>query len=178
MQTICSLYITEDAPEQINIDTSTARAVTRAVQQAKISTIPMLRRTFDHASSEVQSLLYLDVYPRFLRFKLTQSAARALTEDVQFYQGLGDCFCLTSPHLQDNPIIYLSDGFTRVTGYERNEIINRNCRFLQGKFTDRSAITRLKRDIRGQKETVELLLNYRKDGRPFWNLLYISMIQH
>lgn len=67
-----------------------------------------------------------------------------------------------------------SDGFVKVTGYQRSEIVPRNCRFLQGTHTDRAPVRRLKAAIAGREESVELLLNYKKSGEPFWNLLYVS----
>lgn len=70
--------------------------------------------------------------------------------------------------------MYASDGFIKVTGYSRRDIVPRNCRFLQGGKTDRSSVTRLKKSIDNGQESVELLLNYRKDGSPFWNLLYVA----
>jgi len=76
--------------------------------------------------------------------------------------------------IADNPIVYSSDGFVSVTGYSRREIIPRNCRFLQGNQTDQKAVKRLKLSIESCEETVELLLNYRKNGDPFWNLLYVA----
>lgn len=74
----------------------------------------------------------------------------------------------------DNPIISASDGFVKVTGYSRSDIIPRNCRFLQGKNTDRVPVRRLRNAIQAREESVELLLNYKKNGEPFWNLLYCS----
>lgn len=76
--------------------------------------------------------------------------------------------------MADNPILYASDGFVKVTGYSRSEIIPRNCRFLQGAHTDRQAVQRLKKCVLDNKDSVELLLNYKKNGDPFWNLLYVS----
>lgn len=70
--------------------------------------------------------------------------------------------------------MFASDGFLKVTGYSRKEVIPRNCRFLQGTYTDRDATQRLKASIAASEETVELLLNYRKTGEPFWNLLYVG----
>jgi phototropin len=70
--------------------------------------------------------------------------------------------------------VFASDGFVKVTGYSRTDIIPRNCRFLQGNHTDHSAVRRLRASIGASKESVELLLNYRKTGEPFWNLLYVS----
>ena len=61
-----------------------------------------------------------------------------------------------------------------VTGYTRAEVVPRNCRFLQGNYTDKSATKRLRASIEAREETVELLLNYKKTGEPFWNLLYVG----
>ena len=80
---------------------------------------------------------------------------------------------LTFYSVADNPIQFASDGFVAVTGYPRTDIIPRNCRFLQGSYTDRSAVHRIKLATEENKESVELLLNYRKNGEPFWNLLYV-----
>lgn len=98
----------------------------------------------------------------------------ALADHRERFPGLGDCFCLTDPTTADNPIRFASDGFVSVTGYTRRDIIPRNCRFLQGEMTDPRATKRLRTSIDNCDETIELLLNYRKNGDPFWNLLYVS----
>jgi phototropin len=72
--------------------------------------------------------------------------------------------------------VYASDAFIKVTGYSRTEVLLQNCRFLQGPQTDRAAVRRLKHAIKEEKEIVELLLNYKKNGAPFWNLLYMGML--
>lgn len=82
-----------------------------------------------------------------------------------------------SLRIADNPIVYASDGFVKVTGYSRTDIIPRNCRFLQGSYTDNSAVKRLRTAIDANRESVELLLNYRKNGEPFWNLLYVGELR-
>ena len=67
-----------------------------------------------------------------------------------------------------------SDGFVQVTGYTRSDIIARNCRFLQGKDTNREHTQRLKFSIGSEQESIELLLNYKKNGQPFWNLVLVG----
>jgi PAS domain S-box-containing protein len=84
---------------------------------------------------------------------------------------------LTQDRIADNAILYASDGFIDVTGYSRRDIIPRNCRFLQGAKTDRSSVTNMKIAIDNGQETTQLLLNYRKDGTPFWNLLYVAPLR-
>lgn len=61
-----------------------------------------------------------------------------------------------------------------VTGYPRTEIVSKNCRFLQSDRTDQHAVQRLRASIERRQECVELLLNRKKSGEPFWNLLYVT----
>lgn len=78
----------------------------------------------------------------------------------------------------DNPIIFANDAFLKLTGYERDEIIGRNCRMLQGPETDRAAINVLSRAVAAGEDAKVELLNYRKDGSTFWNALYISPVRN
>ncbi|AMV27255.1 Blue-light-activated protein [Gemmata sp. SH-PL17] len=84
---------------------------------------------------------------------------------------------ITDPCRPDNPIIYASPGLERITGYATGEFLGRNCRFLQGAGTAPEPVARLRAAVRaGEPCTVELL-NYKKDGTPFWNELSISPVR-
>lgn len=76
----------------------------------------------------------------------------------------------------DNPIIYCNPAFLKITGYSCEEVIGRNCRFLQGKDTDPAAIEQIRQAIQGEQECHVVLKNYRKDGTLFWNDLTISPV--
>lgn len=83
---------------------------------------------------------------------------------------------ITDPHRPDNPIVFSNDAFTRLTGYTREEILGKNCRFLQGDGTNFDDVTKVRNAI-ARREAIEIdLLNYRKDGRSFWNRLLISPV--
>jgi PAS domain S-box-containing protein len=85
---------------------------------------------------------------------------------------------VTDPHQADNPIVMANDAFARLTGYSTQEVIGRNCRFLQGPNTDEATVRALQAALAtGQGADVEIL-NYRKDGKPFWNSLVISPIRN
>jgi two-component system, cell cycle sensor histidine kinase and response regulator CckA len=84
---------------------------------------------------------------------------------------------ITDLRLPDNPIIYCNPAFERITGYEAAEVLGRNCRFLQGHETDRAAVERIRAAIERGLPVNETLLNYRKDGTPFWNELTLSPIR-
>jgi PAS domain S-box-containing protein len=91
-------------------------------------------------------------------------------------------FVVTDVTLNDCPIIYVSDNFQNLTGYNRHEIVGKNCRFLQSpsgeveagtkrEFVANDAVLKLKNAIAEGKEIQQSLINYRKGGKPFLNLL-------
>lgn len=84
---------------------------------------------------------------------------------------------ITDAQKPDQPIIYVSPGFEKITGYEEEEVLGRNCRFLQGKQTAPGPVEELRRAIREGRGCSVELLNYTKQGTPFWNALSISPIQ-
>jgi len=81
---------------------------------------------------------------------------------------------ITDPRLPDNPIIYVNDSFCDLTGYSRDESVGRNCRFLQGPETSAEARAAIRDAITAQQPVEVDLLNYRKDGIPFWNRVAIA----
>ena len=83
---------------------------------------------------------------------------------------------LTDSQTPDNPIVYANVGFERLTGYRRDEIIGRNCRFLQGAETDPAEVAAMRAAIADQAGYSGTIRNYRKDGTPFWNELTIAPV--
>ncbi|WP_404377696.1 EAL domain-containing protein [Vreelandella aquamarina] len=76
----------------------------------------------------------------------------------------------------DMPIVYANEAFCRLTGYTLDEVLGKNCRFLQGDKTDPAAIATLRQALATKTKAQVTLLNYRKDGSPFWNRLAISPV--
>ncbi|WP_010162859.1 PAS domain-containing protein [Sphingomonas sp. PAMC 26617] len=83
---------------------------------------------------------------------------------------------ITNPRLPDNPIVFTNNAFCRLTGYTREEILGRNCRFLQGADTDPATVARLRAACE-RVEPLEIdILNYRKNGDTFWNRLLMAPV--
>lgn len=80
---------------------------------------------------------------------------------------------ISDPFRSDTPIIYVSDEFETQTGYPPEEVLGRNCRFLQGPGTDPRAVQAIRDALDGETEITIDILNYRKDGTEFWNRLRI-----
>ncbi|NOT71049.1 MAG: PAS domain-containing protein [Hyphomicrobium sp.] len=74
------------------------------------------------------------------------------------------------------PIIYTNEAFTTLTGYTAEEAAGRNCRFLQGAGTDPLTVTRIRDAIFAGRPIAADILNYRKDGSPFWNALSLAPV--
>lgn len=86
-------------------------------------------------------------------------------------------FTITDPSKPDNPLVWVNPAFTATTGYEFDEAVGSNCRFLQGERTDRAVVAQIRESLELERPLTTTLLNYRKDGVPFWNELSISPIR-
>ena len=84
---------------------------------------------------------------------------------------------MTDPSLPDNPIVYATQGFLNLTGYSLDQVLGRNCRFLQGPETDPKAVEKIRRAIEDGSDMSVCLLNYRVDGTTFWNQFFIAALR-
>ncbi|PIE11859.1 MAG: histidine kinase [Rhodobacterales bacterium] len=84
---------------------------------------------------------------------------------------------ISDPTVADAPIIFANDAFLALTGFERSEVVGRNCRFLQGPATTEESLQQVRAIIAsGDVGTVEIV-NYRKDGSTFINALQIGPVK-
>ena len=83
---------------------------------------------------------------------------------------------ITNPRLPDNPVVFANNAFCRLSGYPRDEILGRNCRFLQGPESDPATVQRIREAVE-RVEPLEIdILNHRKDGETFWNRLLMAPV--
>ncbi|KAL8643924.1 MAG: hypothetical protein Q9226_008036, partial [Calogaya cf. arnoldii] len=87
--------------------------------------------------------------------------------------GLAEVFTISDPSRSDNPLVFASEEFHRMTQYPSNIALGRNCRFLGGPKTDPNAISRFKTSLEGEREHCEVMINYRRDGTPFVNFIMV-----
>ena len=89
--------------------------------------------------------------------------------EYPFLFHLQDSACISDHSTPDERIIFCNEAFTELTGYSYEEILGRNCRFLQGKHTDPKAVQEIRKAIVNGTACEVEILNYRKDGVPFIN---------
>ncbi len=83
---------------------------------------------------------------------------------------------LSNPRLADCPMVAMNQAFVDLTGYRREDMLGRNCRFLQGPKTDPDSAPRIRACLDAGQGCIEWIVNYRRDGSVFWNLLFISPV--
>lgn len=122
-----------------------------------------------HGDEEATQLLIRDVTDEHYRRERLHLFGRAIDAAAQ---GI----TIADARQDDEPLIYANEAFERVTGYSTAETLGRNCRFLQGENTDQATVDKLRRAIDAREGVAVEILNYRKDGTPFWNELEIVPI--
>ncbi len=83
---------------------------------------------------------------------------------------------LADPDLEDSPIVYANKAFERLTGYSQEDIIGRNCRFLQGEDREQDARYKIREALDNHQNIEVTLRNYRKNGELFYNHLKITQL--
>ena len=76
---------------------------------------------------------------------------------------------LSDPDQPDNPIVYANAAFELITGYDKDDILGKNCRFLQGEDRDQPEIEQIREALRTHTPVTVTLRNYRRDGSLFYN---------
>ncbi|CAP86334.1 Pc20g10050 [Penicillium rubens Wisconsin 54-1255] len=156
---------------------------TSGIETAEHPVGPTVNTALEQRVQKALDALTAEELPAFITSTYINIAGKLVEERVRGtlpdkFQGtaeaLAEVFCLTDPSRPDNPIIFASEEFHRNTQYGMDYVLGRNCRFLQGPKTNPNSVRRIREALKAGRYHSELLLNYRRDGSPFMNLLEIS----
>lgn len=97
MAAIHKSFISPGSASQVNVSQAMLRRAHRDMKGIVNQAFPSMETVFADLQEQIETMVYQDIYPRFVRHQVALSASRALGTDRFKYQGLGDCFCLTNP---------------------------------------------------------------------------------
>ena len=106
------------------------------------------------------------------------SSMQELQLNRRIFSSLSTGVSLTSATLPDSPLVYVNPAFEMMTGYNLEEIVGRNCRFLQGQERDQPGLAVLRESIAAGSQATVVLKNFRKNGSCFWNEVSIAPIRN
>ncbi|GAA5934214.1 hypothetical protein JCM10213_003732 [Rhodosporidiobolus nylandii] len=130
----------------------------------------------DTPSKHLLQALYAAEFENFVRHRLLKHTKAQLSRyhlAAEDRAGIGSAFLLTNPRLPDDPIVLVSPGFCELTGYSAQQIIGRNCRFLQGKASSPASVNAIRKRLERGEEVTQVVVNYRASGEPFINMVNI-----
>lgn len=166
------------ATTPVRFPLSVSRNLNGNIRDVSGTLLPSLECLFDDAKGFVEQSLAQDVYPEFLKHQLSLSlqTVGSFYPPSQVCPGFGEAFCMTDPREHSNPMVYVSTGLANLTGYSHAEMVFKDCRMFQGPGTRGSCADRLRDGLSKKDEFTELVLNYTRDGRLFWNLVFAARL--
>ncbi|MGD1704093.1 PAS domain S-box protein [Dapis sp. BLCC M229] len=129
--------------------------------------VELQRKVYSFSGKFIKLQEIVDAHPEEKTLLLLERAISASNNGIVITDN-------THPH---NPIIYCNPAFEKITGYSTQEILGKNCRFLQGADTDPVALSQIRQAIKSETNCLVVVKNYRKNGTPFWNELAISPVR-
>ncbi|KAI5464931.1 hypothetical protein BGZ63DRAFT_379021 [Mariannaea sp. PMI_226] len=183
LSTISTSYTSITATSPLGLPSGMSKVINTNIKHLTTTLIPSLENMFLESKGFVEQRILREIFPAFVKQQLSLCTSVALSSETEGdlcrtpFPGLKTSFCLSDPAKQGNPVTFMSDEFQDVTGFSRTEVLSRNCRLLQGPQTDRESIANLRSSIWRGDACSELILNFRRDGQPFWNLLFVCPLQ-
>ncbi|GAA5883955.1 hypothetical protein JCM16303_004723 [Sporobolomyces ruberrimus] len=177
---ILSTYFNEYSPSRLQLPISLRGPIIHSLTPLSSTLLSL-----ETAEQDLFTRIHLEHFEGFTQERLVGMGVEWLSQknqektDVDWSQrGLGSAFCLTNPRLWDNPMILVSDGFAKLTGYTTDEIVGLNCRVFQGPSTSQASYSAIREAVYGERPITKLALNYRRNGEPFYNLIQIVPIKN
>ena len=178
LTSMAASFTSPSARNPLGLPPMLSRQLNTDIKRMAHTILPSMESIFLEATRHVRNRLAREAFPGFVQAQFTYCASIALSSGTSGigspkleYPGLGESFCISAASPQDGAITAASDAFATITGCRLPEIISRTCRFLQGPSTDKATISRINMGLKEGREISELIVNYRRDGEAFWNLL-------
>ncbi len=130
----------------------------------------------DPGATVAQLGLFLYAHRAYVR--RYETALEELHLNRRIFRSVTSGISVANATLPDMPLVYVNPAFEVMTGYSLEEVRGLNCRFLQNGEDDQPGLTLIREALRGEREVVAILKNYRKDGTGFWNELALSPIRN
>ena len=150
-------------------------------KMSKTRDVYALKKSGDIISVEVD-LNHFKIYNKTYVMALVKDISKQKETEFDFMlrsialESASNGILITDATQPDHPIIYFNSAFEKLTGYSKEEILHKNCRFLQGHDKDQKDLIKLRKAIKNNESCLVTLRNYKKDGTLFWNDLYITPI--
>lgn len=152
------------------------------LQKANAELKAMVRNNIDEKDSMplLEQCQAIDKVPKSVWEACGADKNELAAEDydlVSSIQKSQTAFVITDPSFEDNPIVFVSPDFLAMTGYTREQVVGRNCRFLQGEATDQDKVDQIRHALAVGEDIGITLINYKADGTAFWNRLFIAAVR-
>ena len=128
--------------------------------------------------AQIAAQLSLMLYSHRAFARRYQNALEELNLNRRIFRSVTSGISVANALKPDLPLTYVNPAFEAMTGYSLEEVVGKNCRFLQGDDCDQAGIEVIHAALQDGRETTVVLKNYRKDGTPFWNELSLSPIRN
>ena len=133
--------------------------------------------TLPQQPAAVLAQLSVILYAHRAYIRRYESAIEELNLNRRIFRSVTSGISVADALSPDFPLVYVNPAFEVMTGYRLEDIEGRNCRFLQRDERDQPGLTLIREALKGKRETVAIIRNYRRDGSAFWNELSLSPIR-
>lgn len=178
VSSIAQKFTNVSASSPVKLPPAVNRNLNGNIREVSSTLLPNLECLFEDAKGFVEQSLAQDVYPDFLKHQLSLSLQTIgpCYSPNQVCPGFGEAFFITDSSEKGDPMVYASAGLANLTGYTIGEMIFKDCRMFQGPATRSSRTDRLRDGLSKNNEFTELVLNYTKEGRMYWNLMFMARL--
>jgi PAS domain S-box-containing protein len=136
-----------------------------------------LRNLVSDLKKIVPSLNIINYYAEGYLLKISDLNNLTILKDtIDILEQIDNGVCITNPNKEDNPIIYVNKAFTDIFLYTFDEVVGKNCRFLQNDDRNQEGIALIKEAIKNEKPISTILRNYKKNGDLVYSEITISPI--